>query len=78
VLGFFTALGSIEVTRFEPLTFASNDTDVLVVIRFGLRVPATGKSGEMDIHHWWRFRDGKIVFYRGTEDTALTARLLTA
>ena len=20
----------------------------------------------MDIHHWWRFRDGKICFYRGT------------
>ena len=31
----------------------------------------------MDIHHWWRFRDGKICFYRGTEDTARTADLLS-
>jgi hypothetical protein len=30
----------------------------------------------MDLHHWWRFRDGKIYYYRGTEDTALTASLL--
>ena len=30
----------------------------------------------MDIHHWWRFRDGKICFYRGTEDTAQTQNLL--
>ena len=38
--------------------------------------PATGKSVAMDIHHWWRFRDGKICFYRGTEDTARTQALL--
>ena len=30
----------------------------------------------MDIHHWWRFRDGKICYYRGTEDTAQTDDLL--
>jgi hypothetical protein len=28
------------------------------------------------IYHWWRFRDGKICFYRGTEDTARTQALL--
>jgi ketosteroid isomerase-like protein len=40
-------------------------------------VKSTGKSGSMTLHHWWRFRDGKVVLYRGTEDTALTAELLT-
>ena len=30
----------------------------------------------MDIHHWWRFRDGQVCFYRGTEDTAQTQDLL--
>jgi hypothetical protein len=30
----------------------------------------------MDIHHWWRFRDDRICFYRGTEDTAATAAAL--
>jgi len=38
----------------------------------------TGKSGAMNLHHWWRFRDGRICWYRGSEDTALTAELLTA
>ena len=45
--------------------------------RWAATAPATGKSTAMDIHHWWRFRDGKIYFYRGTEDTAQTADLLS-
>ena len=50
----------------------------MTVIRFGFTVKDTGKSGVMDLHHWWRFRDGKVVPYRGTEDTAMTAGLLRA
>jgi ketosteroid isomerase-like protein len=74
---FFEALAaSLEVTEFTPLAFASSDTDVMTVVRFGMKVPATGKSGAMDLHHWFQFRDGKICRYRGTEDTALTAELL--
>jgi len=74
---FFQALGStVEVTEFTPLAFAASDTDVMAVIRFRMKVLTTGKSGEMDLHHWWRFRDGKICWYRGTENTALTAQLL--
>lgn len=48
-----------------------------MVVHFGFTVLATGRSGEMDLHHWWRLRDGRIALYRGTEDTALTAQLLT-
>ena len=78
VPAFFQAIGeALEVTEFTPLSFTSNETDVMAVIRFGSTVRATGKSGTMDLHHWWRFRDGKVVLYRGTEDTALTADLLT-
>lgn len=77
VPAFFQALGeTLEVTEFTPLAFGSGGDDVFAVIRFGIKVKATGKSGAMDIHHWWRFRDGKVVKYRGTEDTALTASLL--
>ncbi len=44
----------------------------MTVVRFGVRVPATGKQGAMDLHHWFRFNGaGKVVQYRGTEDTAL-------
>jgi len=74
---FFKALGgAIEVTRFEPISFASNERDVMVFLRFGFRVPATGKSCEMDLHHYWRFDGAKIVYYRGSEDSALTKRAL--
>ena len=30
----------------------------------------------MDLHHFFTFRDGKIAYYRGTEDTAQTAAAL--
>lgn len=67
---------SVEVTEFTPLTFAANDTDVLTVVRYAHRVRSTGKTGSMDLHHWFRFRGGKIHYVRGTEDTALNKELL--
>lgn len=75
---FFKTLGeNVEITEFTPLSFAANDTDVMVVTRWSATSPATGKSATMDIHHWWRFRDGKIYLYRGTEDTAQTQGMLS-
>jgi len=77
VPGFFKTLGdTLQVTEFTPLAFAANETDVMVVTHWAATAPATGKSAAMDIHHWWRFRDGKICFYRGTEDTAQTQAVL--
>jgi len=79
VPAFFKALGdTLQITEFTPLSFTSNETDVMVVTHWAAVAPATGKSTAMDIHHWWRFRDGKICFYRGTEDTARTQQLLSA
>jgi ketosteroid isomerase-like protein len=79
VAEFFQALAeNVEVTDFTPLAFTTNDTDVMVVIRYTHRARATGKSGTMDLHHWWRFGDGGIWFVRGTEDTLLDTQLLTA
>jgi hypothetical protein len=31
----------------------------------------------MLLHHYWKFRDGKIAYYRGAEDTLLTLRTVT-
>ena len=76
---FFTALAeAVEVQEFSPQAFTSSDTDVMAVIRFAIKSKATGKSAAMDLHHGWRFRDGKICFYRGTEDTAATKQILTS
>ena len=71
VAQFFTDFGSaMEVQEFTPLTFAANETDVLTVVRCRTTSRRTGKSTAMDLHHLFRFRDGKIAYYRGTEDTA--------
>jgi ketosteroid isomerase-like protein len=76
VPGFFQGLAdTADVTEFTPLAFTSNDTDVMATVRFGLQVRATGKSAVTELHHWWRFRDGRVYFYRGTEDTAVVAAL---
>ena len=77
VPAFFESLAeNATVTEFTPLSFTANDTDVMCVIRFGMTSKVTGRSATANIHHWWRFRDGKVCLYRGTEDTALTQQVL--
>ena len=79
VAAFFTEFGSImEVDEFTPVSFAANETDALTVVRFRVHSRATGKSAAMDLHHIFTFRDGKIAYYRGTEDTAQTEAVLRA
>jgi ketosteroid isomerase-like protein len=79
VASFFSDFGAaMEVEEFTPLTFAASGDDVLTVVRFRARSRATGKVAEMQLHHWFHFRDGKIDYYRGTEDTAITAATLGA
>ena len=74
VPGFFNAIGShVDVGEFSLLSFTSNDTDVMVAIRWSYTVRATGKRAAMNMQHWWRFTDGKIVFFRGSEDTEQSA-----
>jgi ketosteroid isomerase-like protein len=74
VLRFFKEIGSsVAVTEFTPLSFTSNETDVIVTIWWAYTVNATGKSAAMHMQHWWRFADGKIVFFRGSEDTEQSA-----
>ena len=71
---FFQEIGSsVEVSDFTPLSFTSNDTDVVATIRWAYKVNATGKSAAMNMQHWWQFDDGKVVFFRGSEDTEQSA-----
>jgi ketosteroid isomerase-like protein len=77
VAEFFTAFGStMEVEEFTPVAMAATDTDVLTLVRFQARSRSTGRSVAMHLHHYFRFRDGKIAYYRGSEDTAQTAAVL--
>jgi uncharacterized protein len=74
---FFSDFGStMEVEEFTPVSFAANDTDVLTVVRFRARSRSTGRTAQMNLHHYFKFRDGKIAYYRGTEDTAQTQTVL--
>ena len=50
----------------------------MVFLRYAFTAAATGKDVAMNLHHFWRFRDGKVTYYRGSEDTALVASAFTA
>ncbi len=74
VPAFFKEIAAnVEVTEFTPLSFTSNDTDVIVAVRWAYTVRSTGKRAEMLMQHWWRFRDGRIGTFRGSEDTEQSA-----
>ena len=74
---FFEQFGStMEVEEFTPLVIAAEGDAVLTVVRFRVKSRATGNTAAMDLHHYFRFRNGKIVYYRGTEDTLQTFRTL--
>jgi ketosteroid isomerase-like protein len=74
VVAFFDAFGStMDVQQFDPVSFTANDTEVHTLVHFKATRRATGTSIAMNLHHFFQFRDGKISYYRGTEDSAITA-----
>jgi ketosteroid isomerase-like protein len=78
VASFFEAFGStMEIQEFDPYAFAANDTEVHTVVHCRATSRATGKAINHDLHHYFRLENGKIAFYRGTEDTAQTEAALT-
>ncbi len=72
---FFEAIGAnVEVTEFQLLSFTANDTDVVATIHWTYTVRATGRTASMHMQHWWRFGpDGRVVFFRGSEDSEQSA-----
>lgn len=73
VTEFFQAFGSaMAVHEFVPVSITSNDTEVHAVVRINTTRTGNGRNVTMNLHHWFRFQDGRIAYYRGTEDTAQT------
>jgi uncharacterized protein len=69
---------TIIVTEFSPIAFTGNDDgDVMVFIRYAFTVTGPGKHVAMNMHHHWKFRDGKVYFVRSSEDTVQVAAALT-
>jgi uncharacterized protein len=71
---FFADLESVgggTQSTFTPLAWGTSDKDeVFVFIRYEFTASTTGRTAKMNLHHYWRFRDGKVEFFRGSEDTA--------
>ena len=76
---FFSDLASsIEITQFTPHSYAAGDDDVHLLVDWAFRSIATGREASMTMHHYWRLRDGKVTYFRGSEDTELTAQVFAA
>lgn len=71
---FFEAIAStVDISAFDMVGLASNETDVVATVHWTFTVKTTGKTASMYMQHWWRFADGKIVFFRGSEDSEQSA-----
>jgi ketosteroid isomerase-like protein len=78
VPGFFAAIaGALDISEFTIVGMTSNDTDVVATVHWTFTARATGKTGAMYMQHWWRFANGKIVFFRGSEDSAQSIAVLS-
>jgi uncharacterized protein len=74
VASFFSDLAaSIEIGTFTPHSFAVGEGDVHLLVDWTIRPVATSREASMTMHHYWRLRDGKVTYFRGSEDTELTA-----
>ena len=67
---------NIETARQMYQAFGRGDVQA-VFIRYAFTVTATGKHVAMNMHHYWKFRDGKVCYVRSSEDTAQVAAALT-
>jgi ketosteroid isomerase-like protein len=79
VASFFSDLAaSIEIGAFTPHSFAVGQDDVHLLVDWTIRPVTTGRQASMTMHHYWRLRDGQVTYFRGSEDTELTAQIFTA
>jgi len=79
VASFFSDLAtSIEIGAFTPRSFAAGEGDVHLLVDWTIRSVKTGREASMTMHHYWRLRDGKVTYFRGSEDTELTAEVFAA
>jgi uncharacterized protein len=78
VASFFADLaGATEVQDFAVEGMGASDNEVFAFLRFAVRMNATGREASFHLHHYFRFNgEGKVEYYRGSEDSAQVARAL--
>src|SRR5262245_6430253 len=69
------SVGALADAELTPLAFGTSENEVFVFIRWRFVATTTGREGSMNLHHYWRGRDGKVEFFRGSEDTAQRASI---
>jgi ketosteroid isomerase-like protein len=68
---------STEVQEFTLESIAANDDAVFAFLSFGVRMRGSGREASFHLHHYFHFgADGKIDYYRGSEDSAQVASAL--
>lgn len=79
VASFFRDLGaSIEISEFTPHSYAAGGGDVHLLVDWTFRPLANGRTTSMTMHHHWQLEGGRVVRFRGSEDSALTAAAFAA
>ncbi len=75
-VAFFQALGqNADFPRFEPSGFLGDDHAVSALISFDVVLKKNGKKASYEVCHHFTFKNGKVVKWRGWEDTAHTKAL---
>lgn len=71
VADFFSEFSrTMQTDEFTPLAYAATGDEVMTVVHHRSRNIATGRSVDMNQHHWFSFSNGKIARHRASEDTA--------
>ncbi|MBV8989112.1 MAG: nuclear transport factor 2 family protein [Solirubrobacterales bacterium] len=80
VASFFADIASsTEVQDFAVEGIGASDTEVFAFLRFAVRLKSTGRQASFHLHHYFRFgADGKIEYYRGSEDSAQVEHALAS
>jgi ketosteroid isomerase-like protein len=79
VVRFFTALAeTADFEVFEPSDFVASGEHVFNTLRYEATVKATGKRVRMSSPQHWTFKRGRLVAWRGYEDTAALRDAFTA
>jgi ketosteroid isomerase-like protein len=78
VASFFADIASAtEVLDFGVEGMGASDNEVFSFLRFAVRMKSTGREASFHLHHYFRFgADGRIEYYRGSEDSAQVAKAL--
>lgn len=77
--GLTPAGGATDGLDFAVDGMGASDNEAFAFLRFAVRMKSPGREASFHLHHYFRFGpDGKIEYYRGSEDSAQVAQALAS